>query len=293
MSIKVLDTCNVEQQRTAIAGWEQQYAQMSAGRFQGRIVHAELGGVAAYEERMNTRVEQCFQAPANALVFSFDMSGGTFYLLDSHSRNSWITPENYREVAVVIDLERLGSRCAAEALEGLLLTPLKSQQAQLFGSWLSNLLGRLATSTDGPPPPNLPAQLIEDCLFVLECSTPIADPRQRQRLAQSRQVFNRVRALTHAYPEDNFNALQLAQAAGVTIRQLQQSFTQYTGLAPSAWLRMRRLNAAHRDLQQASPAQRTVAEIAMGRSFWHLGRFAEAYRELFDEHPKCTLRRRA
>lgn len=293
MSIRVLETSDVEQQRTAIAGWEQQYAQMSAGRFRGHIVHAELDGVAAYEERMNTRVEQCFQAPANALVFSFDMSGGTLYLLDSHSRNSWITPENYREVAVVIDLDLLGSRCAAAALEGLLLTPLKSPQAQLFGSWLSNLLGRLAASTDCPPPLNLPGQLIEDCLFVLERSTPIADPRQRQRLAQNRQVFNRVRELTCAYPDDNFNALQLAQAAGVTIRQLQQSFTQYTGLAPSAWLRMRRLNAAHRDLQQASPAQRTVSEIAMDRSFWHLGRFAEAYRELFNEHPKCTLRRRS
>ncbi|MGG5870838.1 helix-turn-helix domain-containing protein [Pseudomonas peli] len=292
MSIKVLHTSDVEQQRTAIAGWEQHYAQMSAGRFQGRITHAELGGVVAYEERMNTRVEQFFQAPANALVFSFDMSGNTLYLLDSQSRNTWITPENYREVAVVIDLERLGMRCASEALEGLSLTPLKSPQAQLFGSWLSNLLGRLITSTDALQPANLAAQLVEDCLFVLECSLPNENRRQQQRLTLSRQIVNRVCELSNAYPEDNFTTLQLAQAAGVSIRQLQQAFIQYNGLAPSAWLRMRRLNAAHRDLQQASPAHTTVAEIAMRRSFWHLGRFAESYRKLFNEQPNYTLQRR-
>lgn len=292
MSIKVLHTADVEQQRTAIAGWEQHYAQMSAGRFQGRIVQAELGSVTAYEERMNTRVEQYFQAPANALVFSFDMNGGTLYLLDSQSRNTWVTPENYREVAVVIDLDRLGNSGAAAALQGLTMTPLKSPQARLFGSWLSNLLGKLATTAGCPQPPNLAAQLVEDCLFVLECSTPSEDRRQQQRLTQNRQVVNRVCELSNAYPADHFNALQLAQAAGVSIRQLQQSFIQYAGLAPSAWLRMRRLNAAHRDLQQASPAHTTVAEIAMRHSFWHLGRFAEAYRELFNEQPKYTLQRR-
>nr|WP_298116339.1 helix-turn-helix domain-containing protein [uncultured Pseudomonas sp.] len=292
MSIKVLNTSDVEQQRTAIAGWEQQYAQMSAGRFQGRIVHAELGGVAAYEERMNTRVEQYFRAPANALVFSFDLSTGTFYLLDSQSRNTWITPENYREVAVIVNLALLGKHCLDEVLGDLYLMPLKSSQANLFGSWLGNLLGKLAISTDCPPPSNLAAQLIEDCLFVLECSAPIEDRRQRQRLSLSRQIVNRVCELTNSYPEDNFSTLQLAQAAGVSIRQLQQAFIEYTGLTPSAWLRMRRLSAAHRDLQQASPAQTTVAEIAMRRSFWHLGRFAEAYRNLFNEQPKCTLQRR-
>jgi AraC-like DNA-binding protein len=292
MPIMVLDTSDVEQQRTAIAGWEQHYAQMSTGRFKGRIVHAELGGVTAYEERMNTRVEQYFQAPPNALVFSFDMSAGTLYLLDSQSRNTWITPENYREVAVVIDLNLLGESGAIEVLKDLSLMPLKSPQANLFGSWLGNLLGKLATSTDSPPP-GLAAQLVEDCLFVLECSTHIEDHRQRQRLALSRQIVNRVCELSNTYPEDNFNILQLAQAAGVSTRQLQQSFLQYTGMAPSTWLRLRRLNAAHRDLQQASPAHTTAADIAMRRSFWHLGRFAEAYRKLFNEHPKCTLQRRS
>ncbi|WP_256203153.1 helix-turn-helix domain-containing protein [Pseudomonas sp. ML96] len=288
----MFDTLDVEQQRTAIGGWDQQYAQMSAGRFQGRIVHAQMDGIAAYEERMNTRVEQYFQAPANALVFSFDLSGDTLYLLDSQSRNTWITPENYRETAVVIDLDRLGTRYPEEVLEELALFPLRSPQAKLFGSWLSKTLNKLADAKAPSGGQDLSQQLVEDCLYVLECSLPISDQRQQRRLTQNRKIINRVFELTNAYPEDIFNVLQLAKAAGVSVRQLQQSFFQYTGLAPTAWLRLRRLNAAHRDLLNASPEHTTVAEIAMRRCFWHLGRFAESYRELFGESPRCTLQRR-
>lgn len=87
--------------------------------------------------------------------------------------------------------------------------------------------------------------------------------------------------------------LQLANGAGVTVRQLQQSFTSFTGVSPSQWQRLRRLNFARRDLLRLTPGDTTVAEIAMRWSFWHLGRFSEAYRRLFGELPSCTLLRSA
>jgi AraC-like DNA-binding protein len=290
MPIKVLQTLDVDQQRMAIDGWQQHYAQMSAGRFHGSIVHAQCNGVEAYEERMNTRVEQHFHAPDNALVFSFDMADGALYLLNSQTENTWITPENYREVAVVVDLNLMGQ--AAGSLEGLLLTPLKSQQSQVFSSWLSYVLTKLSATPGATLEPSLSRQLVDDCLFVLDCSSRSLDSLRQRRLAEDRRIVGQVFELASAYPEDNFNVLELANAAGVTVRQLQHAFTQFTGITPSAWLRLRRLNAAHRDLARAAPDETTVAEVAMRWSFWHLGRFAEAYKALFNEQPKCTLQRR-
>lgn len=60
-------------------------------------------------------------------------------------------------------------------------------------------------------------------------------------------------------------------------------------MAPTAWLRMRRLNLARQALLRARPGETTVADVAMRYSFWHLGRFAEAYRTLFLESPSQTL----
>ena len=76
---------------------------MSPGHFSGQLRCLGLDGVEVYEERLNTRVEQFFRAPSGSLAFCFDQSENSLYLLNEQSRNIWITPENYQEVAVVFD----------------------------------------------------------------------------------------------------------------------------------------------------------------------------------------------
>ena len=112
---------------------------MSAGRFAGRILHAEVEGIELYEEQMNLRVEQEFHAPPGALVFSFDMSENTLYLLDGETRNAWVTPENYREVAVVIKQDARWGQ-SGDAFADLVLTPLRSDNCRSVAASLSNML---------------------------------------------------------------------------------------------------------------------------------------------------------
>lgn len=92
-------------------------------------------------------------------------------------------------------------------------------------------------------------------------------------------------------PEETLNLLELSHVAGVPLRQLQQAFKHFTGMTPSHWLRLRRLNSAHRELLKRRPTETTVAEVAMHWSFWHLGRFSSSYRALFKELPSETLKR--
>ncbi|MNF58339.1 transcriptional regulator EutR [compost metagenome] len=295
MQIHAHNAHDVSEQQAVIDGWQQHYQQMSPGTFHGQFVHMEVGGVAVYEEQMNTRVEQYFHAPASSLVFSFDTNDGSLYLLNGESQNTWITPENYKEVAVVLDQKYLtGLDCLdLSVLDGLFLTPLGSQQSRVFGRWLSNTLASLLAASDQLAEEALARQLVDDCLYVLECSTPTLDGTGLRRLGQDRQIVRKVLELVTAFPDENFTALELAKTAGVSVRQLQKSFTAFIGVAPNHWLRLRRLNAAHRDLLRARPGETTVAEIAMRWSFWHLGRFSEAYRQLFNELPSNTLLRRA
>jgi transcriptional regulator GlxA family with amidase domain len=77
----------------------------------------------------------------------------------------------------------------------------------------------------------------------------------------------------------------------VSLRQLQQAFKAFTGMTPTHWLRLRRLNSAHRELLICTPNETTVAQVAMNWSFWHLGRFSSSYRALFKELPSETLKR--
>ncbi|MGY2288698.1 helix-turn-helix domain-containing protein [Pseudomonas sp. SDO528_S397] len=289
LRVQAFTTGDVAAQCNATPGWVQQYQQMSPGHFAGQIRYLDLQGVQVYEEQMNTRVEQNFNAPAGALAFCFDGSDNALYLLNGESRNTWITPENYREVAVVFGPQFV-QRNALEvaALEGLFMAPLTCQQNLLFTRWLSSTLTRLSAVIDPATRDALTQQLLDDCLFVLDNACVCLDLSSLKRRTEARTLMARIGEWAADAPDATVNLLELARIAGVPLRQLQQGFKTYTGMSPAQWLRLRRLNGARRELLRAEGA--TVAEVAMNWSFWHLGRFSNSYRALFKELPSETLK---
>ncbi|MBA6046351.1 helix-turn-helix domain-containing protein [Pseudomonas lactis] len=290
LRVQAFATGDVAAQCSATPGWVQQYQQMSPGHFAGQVRYLDLQGVQVYEECMNTRVEQHFNAPAGALAFCFDASDNALYLLNGESRNTWITPVNYREVAVVFGpqfVQRHGLDMAK--LEGLFMAPLSCRQNALFTRWLSGTLTRLSALTDPISRDALTQQLLDDCLFILDNACVCLDGSSLQKRNEERQLMARIGEWAADAPDETANLLELAQIAGVPLRQLQQGFKTYTGMSPAQWLRLRRLNGARREL--LSTTETTVAEVAMNWSFWHLGRFSNSYRALFQELPSETLKR--
>jgi AraC-like DNA-binding protein len=82
----------------------------------------------------------------------------------------------------------------------------------------------------------------------------------------------------------------LARQCHVSVRTLQEGFRRHLGMSPMAYLRVVRLQRAHRDLRSADADHRTVASIAHRWGFTHLGRFAAAHKEMFGETPLHVLR---
>jgi len=161
----------------------------------------------------------------------------------------------------------------------------------LFSRWLSSTLTKLSQAVDLLDKDALTQQLLEDCLFILDNAHTSLDRGGLQRRTEERMIMKRVGEWAADSPEDTVNLLELSQVAGVPLRQLQQAFKAYTGMTPSHWLRLRRLNSAHWELLKRRPTETTVAEVAMQWSFWHLGRFSSSYRALFKELPSETLKR--
>ncbi|WP_037357353.1 AraC family transcriptional regulator [Amycolatopsis orientalis] len=102
------------------------------------------------------------------------------------------------------------------------------------------------------------------------------------------RIVTRVMEAMEADPTREWTAAQLAEAAGVGIRRLQQGFREYAGTTPIQALQDIRLERVHRDLVHSESP--TVAEAAYRWGFRHLGRFAAAYREKYGVTPSDTLR---
>jgi AraC-like DNA-binding protein len=83
----------------------------------------------------------------------------------------------------------------------------------------------------------------------------------------------------------------LARHCGVTVRGLELGFRKALGATPHEFLQHRRLEKAHAELRTADAADGvTVTQIAVRWGFWHTGRFAARYREVYGVMPSQTLR---
>jgi AraC-like DNA-binding protein len=106
------------------------------------------------------------------------------------------------------------------------------------------------------------------------------------------QRLRRALDYVQAHAREPIGTPEIAAAAGLSPRGLQQSLRRHLDQTPGELLRSVRLDGALDELRRAERDETSVADIARGWGFGHLGRFSAAYRSRFGELPSDTLRTR-
>ncbi|BAH53595.1 AraC family transcriptional regulator [Rhodococcus opacus] len=101
-------------------------------------------------------------------------------------------------------------------------------------------------------------------------------------------AVRKVLDLLQAAPGAQHTVPDLAEAAGIGVRQLQKLFLDRFEMSPSEYVRNMRLDGVRADLLERDP-DCTVSEVAFRWGFNHLGRFAQYYEQKFGETPSRTL----
>ncbi|MQA77349.1 MAG: helix-turn-helix domain-containing protein [Streptosporangiales bacterium] len=109
--------------------------------------------------------------------------------------------------------------------------------------------------------------------------------------ASSRTVAGAVEIM-RSEPGARLTVATIAERVGVSERSLQLAFRRQTGTSPGRHLRDMRLDRARHTLLTTAADERSISRIATEWGFFHLGRFAGAYRRRFGENPSQTSRRR-
>jgi AraC-like DNA-binding protein len=142
----------------------------------------------------------------------------------------------------------------------------------------------------------LPAPLVQDKLAdAFVCSLLLGQPHNYSPLLRlpvasvEPACVRRVEEYIAANAHRQLTVVDLASVAGVSARTLFAAFRAHRGGSPMAFLRTRRFELARTRL--LSGAASSVADVALGCGFEHLGRFSVGYRARFGESPAHTLRR--
>jgi AraC family ethanolamine operon transcriptional activator len=112
-------------------------------------------------------------------------------------------------------------------------------------------------------------------------------PRRSLHSASAFATFQKVESLLLEYLKSPVYSDALANAAGISVRTLQDVILQYRGMSLHRYLRLKRLWLVRKRLLLADPI--SVKACALEYGFWHMGEFSRSYQNHFGETPSQTV----
>lgn len=284
--------------------WQQQYDQISAGRFYGRIDEVVFPHLQVFREHTSQALhQQCNVWPDSVwLGFSADRKdcriNGQLVTADEimcrpgNCQFELITPENFDIYGVVVSHEALLDTARRQQIE----VDAGMWSAARFG-WDPEKLNRLRFMLSRQLQPGYASMagghqqdmFLTTVLEVLQQERPAK--RETAAWSRRRAVVQQVQDYLHESPSADVTITGLCELTHVSRRTLQYSFETVLGISPLRFLRVSRLNHVRRELLAGGNSERTIAETAARWGFWHAGQFAHDYKELFGENPSQTTGR--
>ncbi|WP_434984332.1 helix-turn-helix domain-containing protein [Vreelandella zhaodongensis] len=281
--------------------WQQQYDQLSPGRFYGRLDEISLPAMQVFKEHTGQALRQDCRVWADSLWLGIPTrslgSRINGQSLEEHDvmchpggRDfELVTPEAFDIYGLVIRLPILQ---AAAQRQGVILdsewhgSPRRRVTPDTLQA-VSFLLERLLSHQQGAIAENVHQDiLLTGLLELLKVNQ--TSKELPPSYAHRKAVVDRVKCYIDEHLEGPVTMETLCELTHVSRRTLQYSFTTILGISPLQFLRLTRLNRVRRALRNAEPHQ-TVTDIATYWGFWHLGQFSHDYKQQFGESPSQTL----
>ncbi|MCW7538348.1 helix-turn-helix domain-containing protein [Aquabacterium sp. A7-Y] len=297
-------TCDVDEQAALLRGWNQRYAQLSRGVFEGEIREAWLpaadGSVHLFVERTSRQLLQVGALSPGRLALGVPLAlpaaatfcaastrdGDSLFVFSGASGFEFGAPAGLVMAGIELDAGLLGAGSRVPEQAGL--RPAPAARCSAWRAFVTHAFEALAAAPAGLAVRHAAALRSAAVQAVAELLTDDAAPHEPDLTAQRRwKLVARARDIVLSRPDEPPSVQGLCLQLGISRRSLQLSFQDVLGTSPAHFLRAVRLAGVRRLLRSAD----SVTEAALHWGFWHLGHFSQEYRELFGETPSATWRR--
>lgn len=308
---------DIDEHASLLQGWEQDYLQISCGKFVGNISTVSGQRMTIVGEQTNQSLHQSVSPPADCVVFGLVLNRDDALQVDRRRADttSLLVLDGGREYDFRTDgsVELLGV-----AMDRSMLTGLECNRSELVG-WKINqgvvqlapgaammlrhfwlMMARILRNEDQWPE-SMPMSLLADtALSNLLLALSMSSAQAAQALPQSAERQARVVREAVRFMRTNlqreFTIADICHATHVSQRTLQYHFDNCLGMSPQQYLKIMRLNTARRLLRrlggQRERRHLNIAEIAAQCGYDHPSRFAGEYKRQFGVLPSETSRER-
>ncbi len=305
---------DIDEQAARLTGYEQQYQQLSRGRFKGSFLSCEVDHeLGLYFESTNQVLYQSgvvpdgyyaiglLMASNEPLVFNAEsLPAGSAFLEPPNSGFEGTTTRGMNICVIHIAVDLLGKFCDQEYLQSPGLEPGylphkiikdKKHTAAIYALVNDFLQGakegslRLDCKKQRSIFKNALATAIE-WVFIGRRDVDIdhLEPSRNKR----RAVFHEARRLINSNLRNEISVQWICRELNVARRTLEYSFIETLKISPGRYIKLLRLNNIRREITSPENSSVSIGDLASRWGIWHLGRFAKDYQALFNELPSST-----
>ena len=189
-------------------------------------------------------------------------------------------------------LEKIAAEHEGTLAGPLVFDTLEAPDEQHLRRWQQTISVAAKTVLGSEPSPLLHAEINRmTAIAMLDTFAHTVSEVDSVLLAPRNARLREAVEYVHAHARMPITTTDIAQAASLSVRGLQQAFARHLGASPTEYLRGVRLDHVRAVLTNMHPDTGTVAEVARDWGFVHLSRFSASYAEKFGEYPSDTLRR--
>lgn len=309
-AIRQIDTDNIEALGRFHINKNREYTQFQHGKFKANATEITLNQAQILRENFNigTRIEatpaDCFLPFAVVMPQSSDYqfcgqqaqgtpfiqaSGGTWEIR-SQQRLDYVATVFLREHFIKSYHLLTGREPNSKVISSRMAqtsSQLQWQYARQVLELTQQLLVQPSLLADDNIQRMVCTHLLQLTIDIVNDSLALPEPLTQHSKRQQgvTRVVEFLREHAHLLPD----ITQLCEVAQLSERSLQYGFKEKYGVTPVQYLRLIRLNGAHKALLNADKSTTTVAQIALNWGFVEFGRFARDYKSLFEQLPSQTL----
>ena len=305
---------DVNEQAHSLAGWTQEYQQLSCGHYAGSVLSLALPEMELIVESANRQLHQRGEIPENSIVLAFALEASgdgwlsgkkfdkdTMIVLTNEHQLDFRTPADLTAAALVLDIRLLANYLPATNGSETLDSAIRNRFAVLEPATLDRLrhhvrtiipelqCGRINLSHPSAQKAFSNA-LIGNFIQTLGALNSGDQTLPRSALLRLKTVNKAIEHM-RSHLDEAISIVEVCASLNVEQRVLNYCFQEVIGLSPISYLKYLRLNQVRRELRRVSSASCNIGNIAARSGFWHLSRFSSEYRKLFGELPSDTVRR--
>ncbi|SBT18021.1 transcriptional regulator EutR [Marinomonas gallaica] len=305
---------DIDQQAACLIGFDQEYLQLSRGRYNGWFKTVLLGSeIGLFFESFDQVLDQWGACPKDQHGFIFLMEGSPDILLNGNPFDPdcimYTAPGSGFDCnsgpgtkfgVISVSTEAFELFLAAsqqnENWDNTLMPPSQLIRSAIRAQTLRQMTRQglqLADEASTPSPAEGALAGFETSLisllisFVLSAKDSGSFENRRQASIRNRAAFQ-ARAFVHEMGATNVSVVDLVHYLGTSRRKLEYDFRNHFGIGPAEYIRVIKLNEFRSALLHESNHDRSIGDIAAGLGIWHLSRLAQYYQIQFGELPSQT-----